>query len=273
MRAGGARAIICSSAVLPHPTERQNPMQAPTFRARGVSEILDGAFQIIRAQYVPLVIASAVLLLPTAILKLAFPSVAMLFDFLDRFMFLVASGATVLIVSETYMGRDPDVTDVLTRVFRRFGALWMAAFASGLLIMAGIIMLVVPAFIFWAWTFAMPIVVMVEGRSGGESFERSKELAKGHIGHILGTLVLAYVIFFFVVFALSIGVGMAVALTGVGTEMIDFAGQLLLVCFYPFPSVVATLLYYDLRIRKEGFDIQMLMQQMGGGVPENVAFG
>lgn len=35
----------------------------------------------------------------------------------------------------------------------------------------------------------------------------------------------------------------------------------------PFPAVVGTLLYYDLRIRKEGFDIQMLVEAMGDPAP------
>jgi len=33
--------------------------------------------------------------------------------------------------------------------------------------------------------------------------------------------------------------------------------------FYPFTSCVFTLFYYDLRVRKEAFDLELLSQHLG----------
>jgi hypothetical protein len=38
---------------------------------------------------------------------------------------------------------------------------------------------------------------------------------------------------------------------------------LLYLFYYPFSSCVFTLFYYDLRVRKEAFDLEMLSQQIG----------
>jgi len=39
--------------------------------------------------------------------------------------------------------------------------------------------------------------------------------------------------------------------------------QLPPVLFYPIVSVVTTLIYYDLRVRKEAFDLEMMASELG----------
>jgi hypothetical protein len=49
-----------------------------------------------------------------------------------------------------------------------------------------------------------------------------------------------------------------------GPSMIRFLlGQSVTVIAYPVLSVIATLLYYDARIRKEGFDIEVMAAELG----------
>src|SRR5690348_13079682 len=49
------------------------PMQAPTFRARSVPELLDAAFQVLRARYLQLVTAALVISFPAFVLGLVLP--------------------------------------------------------------------------------------------------------------------------------------------------------------------------------------------------------
>jgi hypothetical protein len=170
-------------------------------------------------------------------------------------------------VSEVYLGRDPDLGDVLRRVFRRFGSLWGAAFISGIMVVFGLLLLIVPGLIAAAWTFAMPVIVMVEGRSASESFERSRALARGNVPRILVALVLAYALFFGGAFGIGILIGMGGLVVPIGPAGETLLMSAVLVLLYPFPSVVTTLLYYDLRIRKEAFDVQMMAAELGGEVP------
>ena len=57
--------------------------------------------------------------------------------------------------------------------------------------------------------------------------------------------------------------GMVGAASGdVGLVGMEVVTSLLSILIYPFFYVVLTVLYYDLRVRKEGFDLELLASQM-----------
>jgi uncharacterized membrane protein len=58
-------------------------------------------------------------------------------------------------------------------------------------------------------------------------------------------------------------IGAAQSVLGVGERALNVAMDVAFVLAYPVLSVVATLLYYDLRIRKEGFDLTMIARELG----------
>ena len=49
--------------------------------------------------------------------------------------------------------------------------------------------------------------------------------------------------------------------------MVNLLTQIVQILLYPVLAVTVTLLYYDLRIRKEGFDIEMMASELGGRAP------
>ena len=49
--------------------------------------------------------------------------------------------------------------------------------------------------------------------------------------------------------------GNVLTLTGIALRL---SSALLNILIYPFVYVLTTILYYDLRVRKEGFDLEML---------------
>jgi uncharacterized membrane protein YesL len=87
--------------------------------------------------------------------------------------------------------------------------------------------------------------------------ERSWHLTKDHRLRILGCLGLAYVLV--VLFNLAISQGAQAA--GLGFVMQNVVTQLGASFVTPFYSVVAVLIYYDLRVKKEAFDLQMLARE------------
>ncbi|MHC4821460.1 MAG: hypothetical protein ACYTDX_07040, partial [Planctomycetota bacterium] len=89
------------------------------------------------------------------------------------------------------------------------------------------------------------------------SMERSWHLTKDHRLRILGCLGLAYVLV--VLFNLAISQGAQAA--GLGFVMQNVVTQLGASFVTPFYSVVAVLIYYDLRVKKEAFDLQMLARE------------
>jgi hypothetical protein len=50
-----------------------------------------------------------------------------------------------------------------------------------------------------------------------------------------------------------------------GTALTTLGGNLASLLIYPFFTVVITLLYYDLRIRKEGFDLEIMATELAQG--------
>jgi hypothetical protein len=247
-------------------------MQAPAFRARSVPELLDAAFQVLRARYPQLLTAGLAISLPAFVLDLVLPPEASaVATLLHNFLLSYAVAAAVVMVSDAYLARERSLGEVLRAVFSRFGSIWGAGLMKSLLIGFGLIMLVVPGVIAFIVTFAMIPAVLLEGASASQSFERSQALAKGQWGRVLATQLLGYMLMYMAYFGALMLIGMGTALMGgINETAAQLLGQVLLTALYPLPATVTVLLYYDLRIRNEAFDIQMLMDAAQGLEPAGV---
>jgi hypothetical protein len=240
-------------------------MQAPTFRARSVPELLDAAVQVVRARFVALVLATLAITFPSIVVRLVLPDWENLAFLLDFLLQSLAAASVVLIVSDAYLGREPDLASVFRRTFARIGPLLGASFLQTVAFFLGVFLCVVPGIIALIVTFAMPTVVVLEGAGAFASFRRSNELARDQWKRITG----AYVLIFLFGIAVVIGLGVVARLVG-GDLLSRVATILTDLAVYPFLAVVGTLLYYDIRIRKEAFDIQMLLDEVDALVPAAV---
>ena len=210
--------------------------------------------------------------------------------------FFVGYGALVLAASEAYLhGRAIEPGAALRRAFARawglIGGNLLAylLMAGGLLVAmvgmavlapmltraganvvglagyaAGFLLLLIASLVWFV--VALPryvnvtAVVMLENAGPVAAVLRSRELARGSARRILGLLAIL-VVLFLVVF-LTAG-----ALIGGVVENSAVAGMLstfLLIPAYPVLGTLFTALYYDLRIRREGYDIELLAQELGG---------
>lgn len=235
-------------------------MNAPALRARSVGEILDLSFQLYRSRWKQMATATGIVVLPLLVLQAIAPvEMLSLLDSLGNLFFLAASAAVVVIASEAYMGREISASDALSKVGGRFLSVWGAAIIQGILIFLGMLLLIIPGIIAAAWTFAMQQAVMIEGRNAGEAFERSRDLSRDHFKHILLTSVMMFVIVFFAMIGFGIVLAMGVESVRLTALLVNVA----LVAINPLAAVVATVLYYDLRIRKEAFDVAMATERLG----------
>jgi hypothetical protein len=155
--------------------------------------------------------------------------------------------------------------DIGTKVLLGF-----VAFVLGVAAAVGIVMLML------GYIMGMAVCV-VEQRPAWESMKRAWSLSRGTRGRIfvmyllVGVLSMVvsmagYVAFLIIVFTASlVGRGTAAAaaaavLGGVLYFVVSVGGQLVLT---PVPWIALLLFYYDQRVRKEGFDIEWMMQQAG----------
>jgi hypothetical protein len=241
-------------------------MSAPFMRPRTVPEILDASFQILRQHYGPIVAATGLILLPSILLAALLPlEMAPLAELVQNILLNFSGAATVLMVADIALGREPDMRGALRQVRGKVWIILGAAILQGLAIGFGMLLLIIPGIIAMALLFAVLIVVMVEDRVNvSDVMSRSASLAQGDMLRVLGATVLSVLI----VAAAGAGLGLLVAFApGIEARQADLLIRTLSIFVFPFTSVVATLLYFDLRIRKEGFGLDDLAGVHGPEVP------
>lgn len=174
----------------------------------------------------------------------------------------LASAALLRSVSEYYLGKEVTVGEAYGYVLPKLVTLIGAGLLVGIVVMFGFVLLIVPGIIFSLWFTLTTPAIVVENMRATEGMSRSKGLASGNLGKIFSTLFVVAVIS-----AIAGGVigGIGGVLGGrmfgdsVGAEFVmQLFGILAQVVTAPIWAVAIVLLYYDLRIRKEGFDLEMM---------------
>ena len=210
-------------------------------------------------------------------------------------IFAVGYGALVDAAADAYVhGRSPEPEAALRRALSRAGSLIAGNMLAYLIIAGGLLAafvgmaLVVPLItagnaggyagavlllvllmlgsLVW-FVVAVPryvnvtAVVMLEGAGPLTAVRRSRELARGSALRILGLLVILFVLFMVVVLTIGGLLGGFFENSTVASMISSF----LIVPVYPVLGTLFTALYYDLRIRREGYDIELLAQAVGEG--------
>jgi hypothetical protein len=109
--------------------------------------------------------------------------------------FFWVQGALVETVRDVRDGRaDRSVAETYRAVQSRLPALIAAGIIAGIAIIIGLILLVVPGlFLITIWSMIGAVIVL-EGRSAGESFGRSREIVRGHGWSVFGLVVVVFLL-------------------------------------------------------------------------------
>jgi membrane-anchored glycerophosphoryl diester phosphodiesterase (GDPDase) len=117
------------------------------------------------------------------------------------------------------------------------------------------------------WLILTIPIIVIEQLGVGQGMSRSKSLMKGNLGKGFVLFLLVFLMTIILTYGL-LGLGVFVAaragLSGdtAGAAIIQLFTLVGTVLVTPISSAAAILLYYDLRIRKEGFDLEQLAQRM-----------
>lgn len=251
------------------------------YRPRSVTEIVDAAIQIVRHNYVPLITLVAVAYVPFLLLQMtAFrhlmmqmaPSqspAAMIATFssgelwayyaVSIVWFALIDASMTVAAADAYLGRPVEVASALKRALPRVGPAVVAILIKYTVIVLGFVFFVVGGFWFVALFFAVPATVVLERNGPLAGLRRSAHLSRQLKGHVLLSLVLVYGLYF----VLIGGAGIAFASIGGNNQpAVQGFSALVTILVYPFVPTVQMLLYYDARIRKEGYDIDLLAQRV-----------
>jgi len=265
-------------------------------RPLDIGDVLDETFRVYRRQFLPLVTTMAVVVAPAALVTLAVtlatgfsgPAITravqergdptalivggvviFLLSVVTGIIHLAAVGAATLIAAGAILGQSIGVGEAYRRAFSHFGSLFSVGFAAGLpvaLLICTCLGIPIAIFVGLGWSLVSP-VILLEGRGPIEAMRRSWELVRGHRWRLLACWLLIGLIVYLLVsipsglfsFLWTILLGLNGSSPGLamlvqaGNVIFSAVGQVL---FGAVVYITAALLYYDLRIRKEAFDLE-----------------
>lgn len=250
-------------------------MTPPVLRPLSLGEILDVSFGLYRALFVPLLlvaIASQGLPMILSIyvqaaglqgISIALTLGVLLFSVIGS---ALASAASTFILSEQYMGRAITAGDALARAWPFIGRVIMLSLLTSLLCMLGLVLLLIPGLILISGLVLASPALVIEGRPHAtDAMGRSWALTRGHRWKIFGALVVTGILIALPNLALGVFTSLRnfdvqsrqAVLSPTGIVWLAIA-QALQVLLYPLLYCVLTVAYYDLRVRKEAFDLEIL---------------
>ena len=242
-------------------------------REHSIGGILRSSFQIYRENFRTLFLIYTLPILPFMIAQqeaqaAGATSLALLVAFLNIFVSLFAFAAITVAISDSCLGERPTVM----RSYRRLGgpAVGRLAWANLLqmfAVMGGMLLLLVPGVILMFRLLFTPIVATIENCRGTAALKRSASLGKGFHGRNLGVLVVLMAVSGALVFGIMIVT--VVLLVVAGEESASVMGVLtrtlfglFLLSLYPLTFTALTVMYYDLRVRKEAYDLNTLAEDL-----------
>ncbi len=183
----------------------------------------------------------------------------------------VSQAATVMAVSDVHLDRPVSIGSAFSASRGSIGRVVWISFVVGLAIGVAAIFLIIPGiYVALMWSMAIP-VTLLEGGGLGTSTDRSKFLTKGSFGRIfvifllVGVLALVISLILQTVLIMIAGVisrGNPTSLLALGHAMQAIASFLSTSLVGSLGTIALTLVYYDLRVRKEGFDLQLMMARL-----------
>jgi hypothetical protein len=179
----------------------------------------------------------------------------------------LAIAACFKAISAAYLGERADAGDSLRYALGRTIPLILCYIVFVIIVSIGTLLLIIPG-IWLATKLSMSFAALVFERKGPfGALGRSWRLTGGNFWRVFGTLLVVAIIV--IVFQLVVG-GIVGAILG-GSNASELAAAivttilnvLLLAVTYPLWAAVVSVVYYDLRVRNEGFDLQLLAQGVG----------
>ena len=261
------------------------------FKERDLGSIVDELFRVYMRNFLPFLGIIAVAGIPLAIiiigtvlswyasayslektdeLTILFFLIAVLVV-VSTLAYLLMSAAVTYAVAGYYQGNRIAIRQAYQFAWHRLGSLVGAAFLVGLAVFGMSITIIgIPVAIYFGVTWAFIVqTVVLEHRGARRSLSRSSILVKSVWWRVLGVLIIIALIESILSSVAGGIVGFIVGLIGGLADILpaelaaNFAGTLAGMIFIPISLIGTTLLYFDLRIRKEGYNLEIMAHELG----------
>ncbi|MBI4565546.1 MAG: hypothetical protein HY716_12700 [Planctomycetes bacterium] len=178
----------------------------------------------------------------------------------------IAKGALSRAIADRYLGRTVSLQSAYAAIFAIFWKYLLTTFLVGLLVGLGAMFCLVPG-IYVAVLFAfVPPIMIVEGVTGTDAMSRSKDLSGGHRWRVLGlwaiTVVVGFILGGVIQMAYQWIAPLWIESEALRTVLSQSASWMATLLVEPLWAVAWVLLYFDVRVRKEAFDLQLAAARM-----------
>jgi hypothetical protein len=182
------------------------------------------------------------------------------------FAYLFSQGGTLLAVSDLYLGRSASIGGALRKVTGELAPLFGVIMLNGLAIGGAAILFVIPGIYVACRLLICVPSALIEGRGPRDSLHRSWDLTRDNAGRAFVILLLSIVITLAAqtIFTLPLSISLAASIRNPSlllfwTAMIQVGSNVAAALVRPILLIATSIFYYDLRVRKEAFDIQFMM--------------
>ncbi len=271
-----------AEALGPPATRRDRPLP---LRQMGVGELIDAAVRLYRLEWKVLMATVAFVIVPVTFLEAwatqvlvgnvgsaipgsdAFGQLIAVTIFFVAVQFLIVQPFLVAAVAraaaDIYLGEPVTIGGTYRYALSRLPSILWITILTTLATLLGLVLLIIPGIIALVRLAFAPAALVVEGHRGSTALRRSWRLTKGFFWRTLGTLLLSGVIVAIVSGIISLPGELVVQAMGPEAWPISaLVTVLATVLLTPFGMLVVVLLYFDLRIRKEGFDIEVMAREL-----------
>jgi len=186
----------------------------------------------------------------------------------------------IIITRETYHGRKLPYLSAIRIAFQKLlpvaGTMLLMILALSLFVLVIVLLFsggitagnvplgliaslpVMGLFLYYFLAFSLtPYIVVLEGKVGFHALKRSRELFRSSKNAMLKVFIIPYLI----------------NMLGVVCSFIPFISSVLMLLFYPLPIIAMTVVYYDIRIRYEGYDLLVQAERFENKLREEQEIG
>ena len=262
------------------------------FGQRGIGEILNETFVIYGSHFKKFIVLVAVIQLPVALIA-AIPIDNRIFDIILNLINFIALtfayGAAIFAVGQHYVASQVNVGVSYTRVLWRGKSVLMlgaiqAALGATFLTLSEVLLeteqlLIIPAalvllallLMFAIYMTTAAPAVIVEGYRSLSALSRGFALARRSEFRIFLNLLVYSLLALGLLIVIMLPFLIVASVTAAGSEEFSTLGEIAVtvgatigsIIVLPVTYIPATLLYYDLRVRKEGYNVSRLSEEMG----------
>lgn len=183
--------------------------------------------------------------------------------------YLFTQGGTVFAVSEVYLGRATTIGRSLRRVRGELISLFFVVFFAYAAMFFGFLVLLIPG-VYLACRLCVCIpAALLENLGPFEAMDRSFKLTADNAGRAFLIILLYWVLWYDAIILVDVPFVLTIqfAVHNPGTirtltALVEVGNWVANVLIMPVFTIASAIFYFDLRVRKEGFDLQLMLNPL-----------